>query len=264
MNKYKEGSDKEQWLSSWSGKGIAVDRITRQSDYIGKPILPVLGGIQPNVLAGFFTEENMDNGFLDRMLFTFPELEVESYVDDEISPQLIKFYNDFIVMFYESMKKMVSFNDFGNIEPNVAYFSTEAKKEWKRIFNDITNKQNSDATTEIIKSMLAKQKSYIPRLALIVNSIAAGWFGTNLLEITSDSMLKAEKLSRYFIAMNEKMLKNNVETAFTKSILKSQNGNVADKIMAIKKKDSNFNRTTVAKELNISRVTLYKYLKELE
>jgi hypothetical protein len=264
MNKYKEGSDKEQWLSSWSGKGIAVDRITRQSDYIGKPILPVLGGIQPNVLAGFFTEENMDNGFLDRMLFTFPELEVESYVDDEISPQLIKFYNDFIVMFYESMKKMVSFNDFGNIEPNVAYFSTEAKKEWKRIFNDITNKQNSDATTEIIKSMLAKQKSYIPRLALIVNSIAAGWFGNNLLEITHDSMLKAEKLSRYFIAMNEKMLKNNVETAFTKSILKSQNGNVADKIMAIKKKDSNFNRTTVAKELNISRVTLYKYLKEME
>ena len=75
---------------------------------------------------------------------------------------------------------------------------------------------------------------------------------------------RLSKMPDKALAMNEKMLKNNVETAFTKSILKSQNGNVADKIMAIKKKDSNFNRTTVAKELNISRVTLYKYLKEME
>ena len=79
MNKYKEGSDKEQWLSSWSGKGIYVDRITRQSDYIAKPILPVLGGIQPSILASFFTDDNKESGFLDRMLFSYPNLKIEEY-----------------------------------------------------------------------------------------------------------------------------------------------------------------------------------------
>ena len=264
MNKYKEGSDKEQWLSSWSGKGIAVDRITRQSDYIAKPILPVLGGIQPNVLASFFTDENMDNGFLDRMLFTFPDLEVENYVDDEIDPYTIKYFDEFIVMFFKELKKIVVYNDFGDIQPLIAHFTPEAKKEWKRIFNEITAKQNSDNTTEIIKSMLAKQKSYIPRFALICNTFEALYFGYEMLKITKESVLKAEKLSHYFIAMNEKMLLNNIETAFTKSLLKGQQGNTFDKVKAIYKKDPAFNRTTVAKELNISRVTLYKYLKELE
>jgi hypothetical protein len=264
MNKYKEGSDKEQWLSSWSGKGIAVDRITRQSDYIGKPILPVLGGIQPNVLAGFFTEENIDNGFLDRMLFTFPDLKVETYVEDEINQKLITFYSDFIQMLYIELKKIVIYNDFGDVDPNIARFDIDAKREWKRIFNEITAKQNSDETTEMIKSMMAKQKSYIPRFALIINTIEAAWEGYDLFNITRSSILKAEKLSKYFVAMNEKMLINNMETSQTKNILKNEKGSILNKVKAIVKQNKDFNKTAVAKELNISRITLYRYLKEIE
>jgi hypothetical protein len=264
MNKYKEGSDKEQWLSSWSGKGIAVDRITRQSDYIAKPILPVLGGIQPSVLAGFFTDENIDNGFLDRMLFTYPELEVEKYVDDEIKPELIHYFKEYVTILFKELKKIVVMNEFGDVEPNIALFSKDAKKEWIRIFNEITKKQNSDETNELLKSMLAKQKSYIPRFALIVNTFYASWENGNLFEISKESMLKAERLSNYFISMNQKIVSENIETAYTKKVLKFENGNTFEKIKAIHKKDPNFNRSTVAKELNISRVTLYKYIKELE
>ena len=264
MNKYKEGSDKEQWLSSWSGKGIAVDRITRQSDYISKPILPVLGGIQPNVLASFFTEENTDNGFLDRMLFTFPKLKVEPYVEAEIDQNLITFFSDFVQMLYVEMKKIAVYNDFGDVDPSIARFDIEAKKEWKRIFNEITKKQNSDDTTEIIKTMLAKQKSYIPRFALIINTIEAAWEGYDLFNITKESILKAEKLSKYFVAMNEKMLLSNMEAAFTRTVLRGEKGNIMAKIKSIHAKDKNFNKTTVAKELNISRKTLYNYLKEIK
>ena len=31
-----------------------------------------------------------------------------------------------------------------DIEPYIAKFSTDAQSEWKRIFNEITNVQNSD------------------------------------------------------------------------------------------------------------------------
>jgi hypothetical protein len=264
MNKYKEGSDKQQWLSSWSASPISVNRITRQTDTIPKPILPVLGGIQPNVLASFITDENVDNGFIDRMLFSYPDLEVESYVEEEIDQSVINFFNDFVMMFHSELKKITNYNDFGDVSPNLDRFTPEAKKEWKRIFNEITEKQNSDHTTEVIKSMLAKQKSYIARFALIINTFTALWEGYNLFSVTKDSLLKAERLSQYFIAMNEKMLMANIETAFTKKVLDSDKGDAIDKIKAILRKDKNFNRTTVAKELGISRVTLYAYLKQIE
>lgn len=264
MNKYKEGSDKEQWLSSWSGKGIAVDRITRQSDYIAKPCLPVLGGIQPSILSSFFTEENKDSGFLDRMLFSFPDIEVERYVDVEINAELHHFYTEFIVMLYRELKKLVVINDNGDIEPYLCYFDKEAKKEWIRIFNAITDKQNSESTPEFLKSVMAKQKSYIPRFALIVNVFNVAWMGGDYQRITKKSLLDAERLSNYFLAMNEKMISSNMEVAEVKSAMGKVNGSMYDKIKAIHKQNRDFNRSSVARELGISRVTLYKYINEIE
>jgi len=71
MNKYRAGSDLEFWLSSWSNKGVAVNRKTSKNSFVESPIIPVLGGIQPSILTNFFTDENKDNGFIDRMLTCF-------------------------------------------------------------------------------------------------------------------------------------------------------------------------------------------------
>ena len=263
MNKYKEGSDKEQWLSSWSGKNIMVDRITRESDNISKPILPVLGGIQPTILAEFFTQENKDNGFLDRMLFSFPDLEVENYITDEIDPQLLVFYSEFILMLYKELRKIVVMNEFDEIKPHIARFSDDARIEWVRIFNKITALQNSESTNEFMKSMLAKQKSYIPRFALIINTIQATWEGVDLLTIKKQSVLNAEKLSDYFVAMYEKMIKSNLEVFEVKENLKGSKGSIRDKIKAIHDANPKFNRSIIAKELNVSRITIQRIIKEL-
>jgi len=264
MNKYKDGSDKEQWLSSWSGKGISVDRITRESDYIDHPILPVLGGIQPSIFASFFTDENKDSGFLDRMLFTFPEMEVSGYSESEIEGRLLNYYNDYIVMFYEEMRKIVVYNEFNDIEPSICKFTPEAKKEWIRIFNDITAMQNSDETPEMIKGMLAKQKTYIPRFALIINTFDATAYGTTLIQITKESMLKAERLSKYFVAMNEKMILFNFGNMTAKEAIKNSKGSSVDeKLEAIFKANPDFNRSEVARELNISRRTIIRYINKL-
>ncbi len=65
--------------------------------------------------------------------------------------------------FYNLIRKEVlQFNKFGEIEPRVIRFDTEAEQEWERIFNNITDMQNSDDISEYVKSMLSKQKAYIP------------------------------------------------------------------------------------------------------
>ena len=45
MNKYKQGSDLEFWLSTWSGKAVNLNRLTRAGSFVAKPFIPVLGGI---------------------------------------------------------------------------------------------------------------------------------------------------------------------------------------------------------------------------
>ena len=108
MNKYKPGSDLEFWLSSWSGKAVNVNRITRAGSFVPKPLIPVLGGIQPSIFSTFYTEENKENGFMDRMLLSYPDLEVEKYNDDEIDTSTIQWYSDTIINFYETIQQRMT------------------------------------------------------------------------------------------------------------------------------------------------------------
>ena len=94
MNKYKAGSDLEFWLSSWSGKAVNLNRMSRAGSFVARPLIPVLGGIQPSIFNTFYTDENKDNGFMDRMLLTYPDLKVDKYSDKEMSNETIQWYSD--------------------------------------------------------------------------------------------------------------------------------------------------------------------------
>ena len=168
MNKYKAGSDLEFWLSSWSGKSVNLNRMSRAGSFVSNPLIPILGGIQPSIFNSFYTDENKDNGFMDRMLLSYPDLKVEDYNDNEIDFNTIQWYNDTILYFFEKVKNnIIKKDDDGKIVPIKLTFDDEAKKEWVRIFNGITKSQNSEAENEYMKSMLPKQKSYIPRFCIV-------------------------------------------------------------------------------------------------
>jgi len=143
MNKYRAGSDLEFWLSSWSSKSVSMNRRSVKSSFVEKPFIPVLGGIQPSIFNSFSTNENKENGFMDRMLLSFPEATIEEYNDNELDYNTIRWYKENIIKFYQGMKQLLKRNDEQDIEPTKAVFSVEAKTEWVRIFNKITNSQIS-------------------------------------------------------------------------------------------------------------------------
>jgi len=264
MNKYRAGSDLEFWLSSWSGKSVNLNRKTAKSSFVDKPCIPVLGGIQPNIFNLFYTEENKDNGFVDRMLLSYPELVVNPYSDKDIDQDLLEWFNNSMIRFFDTIKyKVIDFDQDGEIKPNIAYFDNEAKKEWVRIFNEITEIQNSDAENEYMKSMLPKQKTYIPRFALILNAINNLYDNSgDILLISKESMLKAEKLSKYFIAMAKKIKINSIENQDLKKLINNnQNKTIKEKILEVYKENPEFNRVELAEILGISRKTIYKHLK---
>ena len=56
MNKYRDGSDLEFWLSTWSGTSVNVNRLTRVGSFVENPFIPVIGGIQPAVLNELYNQ----------------------------------------------------------------------------------------------------------------------------------------------------------------------------------------------------------------
>lgn len=267
MNKYRAGSDLEFWLSSWSNKGIAMNRKTAKSSFVESPILPVLGGIQPKILVQFFTEENKDNGFIDRMLTAFPDAIVDEYNENELSEDIQNWYNDYIVNFYNTIKNdFVIYDPDGEILSKVVPFSEGAKNKWIKVFNEITGYQNSDNENEYMKSMYPKQKSYIPRFALLLNTLYAyDDTTTSISEISEKAMDGAIQLSRYFVLMAKKHKLNTMEYAEVKKVaVQNDNKSTKEKIEEMLKKDPKTKVAFISTILGVSKKTVYQYINELK
>lgn len=266
MNKYREGSDLEFWLSTWSGKSVNLNRLTRAGSFVEKPFIPVLGGIQPSIFNTFYTDENKDNGFMDRMLLCYPDLKIDHYNENEISDDMLKWYKEIVISFYDTIKSVIQRDGDGDITPLTARFSDEAKLEWKRIFNEMTDVQNNEEENEYLKSMFPKQKSYIPRFACLIHVFDEFFSdGGNTLLISKESMLKAEKLSKYFIATAKKIKINSVEVSKLKNTLTASKGkNEKEKLFEIWKSNKNFNKSETAEIIGISRMTVNRWVKEFE
>jgi putative glutamine amidotransferase len=70
------------------------------------------------------------------------------------------------------MKKIITFNEFGDIEPGVCKFSAEAKKEWIRVFNDITDERESEKSKDEFYLVIAnnsKPEDYIDYIQKITD-----------------------------------------------------------------------------------------------
>ena len=267
MNKYRQGSDLEFWLSSWSGTSISLNRKTSKSAFVDKPFIPVLGGIQPSVFEEFTTGQNKENGFVDRILISYPELSVNHYNNEHMDEDVIEWYRAFVMNFRDVVnKKLLKFNERAEIESIVAKFNGKAQSEWIRIHDKITDIQNSEDENEYMKSMLPKQKSYIPRFALILNtiwSIVEDEYQVATIQV--DSVKRAERLSEYFINMS-KLVKMDVKEKNNLRVLAKTTGSLSEfeQFKTMYKANPNLNRTTASEILEVSKRIIYKWIKKIE
>ena len=265
MNKYRAGSDLEFWLSSWSGKSVNMNRKTAKSSFVDKPFIPVLGGIQPSIFEQFNNEQNVDNGFIDRLLLTFPDAYIENYNENELQQDLRQWYSDYVVKFYDHIKKYVcNYSPDGDVLPYEANFTPDAKKEWIRVFNKISEQQNSDDLNEYMKSMLPKQKSYIPRFALLINTLDK--YDNDDPEfrvIEAQSVIKAEALSEYFVTMAKKIKIEKQESDKIRKVVGGDDDKKAA-FLRLYKADKSINKSKTAEILDVSKRTIYNWIKEID
>jgi len=264
MSRYSNGSDLPFWLSAWSGEGSSSNRKSGDS-YLPKPFIPIIGGIQPAILDTFNTEENKSNGFLDRILLCYPEISIEMYNENEMDQTAIDWYDDFVYKFNRILKSNISFDENEDIIPNIFSLDSDAKTEWKNIYNEISEMQNSDDENEYMKTMLPKQKSYIPRFILILHLTHNFESSFIPVSIQRDIVLKAWKLSKYFINQAKKVKVSSAETTNLKNlVVKSKDASNFEKFQLIFESNKKINYSKTADMLGVSRSMLYRWRDSLK
>lgn len=267
MNKYREGSDLEFWLSCWSGSPVNLTRVTRKASYIERPSIPILGGIQPSVLTNFNTVENKENGFMDRILLCFPDLKSEYLSKKRISYEQILWFNDIVVNFYDVIQNKILQRNFeGDIDPHICKMSAEAFALYDKQHRIITDQENDENVNQYLKSMLPKQKAYIARFALLIHAFNDSFTDNgNVLLISKESMQKAIDLSNYFIENAKKVKLDSIKVSEMKTIINNNKyKSNAEKFAAMYKANPNVCKKEAAEQLGVSIQMIYKYIKKLE
>lgn len=263
MNKYRDGSDKERYLSAWSGDSIILNRKTAEDAYVEKPFIPILGGIQPSIFKQFQTEENHSNGFMDRMLFCDPKKVAKYPTDEELDSDLIDTYRDTIFNLRNKIDGEYCKEMDGVIEPNVLELSKEAKKVFGKKHCELIDLMNSEHEVHYYQGMFAKQVTYIPRFALLIELLDRFMSDEVPTEVSSSSIIKAIKLSDYFVNMAKVNKSESINSNKMSDVINKMRGKkTIDIAKALVEHFPKQSKTKIAEALDISRTQLYRYLKD--
>lgn len=193
FNRYNTGSEQETWLSIFSGDAFNIDRKTSDPIYIRHPFVSVAGTIQPGILPNMGGEERESNGFLDRILFVFPEgVKKEYWSDDQLPPEIPASWHSII-------NKLLSLTP-GIAENGDEYahrlgFTDEARRiinEWQRKNTDRCNEDES------YRGIGAKIEIYAIRLSLIMPGLFFAAEGHTMHGISAKAVTAAIGFADYF------------------------------------------------------------------
>lgn len=164
MNAYKQsGADLEVWLSVWSNTSMKINRVGKPPLFIRRPFVSVIGGIQPGVLHKLADNNNIDNGFLSRILFAYPDNQ-DIPPDTDIHPDITVFQH------YREILNVIHQLTGHAEEPTVIKLSPEARTRYREHREQKRQVSNAEEN-EGIRSLHIKMVAYVLRIALLIELI---------------------------------------------------------------------------------------------
>ena len=194
FNQYSKNADEQMYCSLFNGGHLQRDTITHGNQYIPKSFVSILGGIQPSEMTDFINQ-NTENGLIDRMLFTHPDYLVMPDFPENVMPETtVKRWQ----VIYEFLYNMFEFKNHEEVE--VIKYSSEALEIVKDWTNKVTAESNADPFNIVFGGIVAKQKTIVHRLAMILEALhSACNQSLNVTEIGVQAVKGAVILADYFI-----------------------------------------------------------------
>ena len=165
MDQYRKskGADRDHWLSLWSCSMITVDRSSREEPIvIPRPFVSVIGGVQPDRLKIFKGKDH--DGFIDRILFAYPEEMPNEWTDVTVAKMLRQQYQDLYDQLYALEPELTP---EGTSQPIALGFSPSARNDFIKVVtinNDDINREGDP----FLKSAFSKMEAYFFRFTLLL------------------------------------------------------------------------------------------------
>jgi hypothetical protein len=175
LNQYKtggKGSDRQFFLSAWSGAAVIVDRKHQEGRvpiHIPHPFLAIAGGLPPEMLAELVDARNRNDGFLDRILFAHPDPVAIRWRDRVADPDAASDWNAAIHRLWD--RPLVR-DEHGRLRPFVVHFTPDARAAFAAWFDAHAIEAEGDDFPPHLQGVWAKLRAYCGRLALILEQLA--------------------------------------------------------------------------------------------
>ena len=186
MNQYKggKGAERTQHLSAFSGAPIKVDRKTSATLLIEHPVVPIIGGVQPDVMNELAAETGRRDGFLERMLWIVPNAKPSFWSEDETSLEA----EESIVSLFRRLRH-------SEPNPNPVTLSRGAYKIFTSWYDE--NRNSILESQGMMQGVYAKMPLQLARITLILHCLEHP-DSSDSRKVTAKAMAAAIDLVEYF------------------------------------------------------------------
>jgi hypothetical protein len=192
------GADRQFYLAAWAGEPVSVHRKNQDDGplFVPHPFLSVAGGLPPDLLERFRGERAIRDGFLDRILFAFPEPPPATEENWRcVSEEAAEAWNETLAALLTLEGEQAR---EGGMRPRFVHLTADGKIAWKGFTRALANEMNADTFGECLRGPWSKLRSYGARLALIIHLLRKTADETKGEDVDGESMERAAALVKYF------------------------------------------------------------------
>jgi hypothetical protein len=204
MNQYRggKGSDRQWYMSTWSGQARIVDR-KGNADLVPirvpYPFLSLVGGMVPDMIGSFCDEQGRHDGFLDRILFAYPDqVPKVGWREDGVADDVAADWSE-IVSRLQARPLIV---EDTRTRAHVVRFTPDGKRAWSEMIDAHSAEQRSADFPQSLSGPWAKLEQYVGRISLILHML---WHAadptsdeTSVPDVTTQTVRAADRLLAYF------------------------------------------------------------------
>jgi hypothetical protein len=217
MNQYKQkGSEEQFWLENYNSGMVKINRQkTERPLMVYNSFVAVIGGTQPKILEKFVEGDKAHNGFLARMLWSYPDTTTkQNYNNRKVDGSYREFWSKIIKTLYAlPCRQTAPTDEFDEwrLDPVMIPLSSKAETLYQNYYDSIAEAVNA-SDDEVEQSVLTKYDSHVLRLAGILHFLQwsekthDSWIdglGITIdemanMRISEEAMQGAIRLAKYF------------------------------------------------------------------
>ena len=205
MNQYKGGSggERQTYLEFWNGNRVDVNRKGGKHTSVENPFITIVGGIQPARLSEVLSD-NIDDGFVERILFSYPdEFPVIRLNDIQIPDSIKSAYVDACDTLYYRTKSTGKDVEIMRLDPT-------AFKVFRDYYNSLNDEIREPEFNSILEGAWIKLTAYLARFTLILHCIhwaCRSPYATRKNDISPEIVKLSIQLIEYYKKHTEKVYK---------------------------------------------------------